>query len=118
MAGRARPFDIVERTLLVAIHVSSCRVLTSDRALLAGALKPRKLPLGRTGSKHTKRQRVKEDSTEDFPVVNLDIEAAVDAGGTVEDVLDSLIGLIELAVAAWLQQHAKLHERQWLTLAG
>ena len=54
---------------------------------------PRKLPLGRTGSKHTKKkQKVKKDSTENFPVVELDMEAASDAGGTVEDVLDSLIG--------------------------
>ena len=71
----------------------------------------RKLPLGRTGSKHTrKKQKVKEDSTEDLPVVNLDMEAAGDAGGTVEDVLDSLIGEVERVHAAWLQQHAKLHE--------
>ena len=79
---------------------------------------PSKLPLGRTGSKHTKKkQKVKEDSTKNFPVVNLDMEAASDAGGTVEDVLDSLIGQVELAVAAWLQQHAELHERQWQLFA-
>ena len=51
-------------------------------------------------------------------MVNLDIEATGDAGGTVEDVLDSLIGRVEFAVAARLQQHAELHERQWLTLAS
>ena len=51
-------------------------------------------------------------------MVKLDMEAAGDAGGTVEDVLDSLIGAVDAAHAAWLQQHAKLHERQWQLFAS